>query len=259
MPLITDQGICIRQWDWSETSQTVSIFARETGVIRAIAKGSKRENSRFSGGIEVMTRAEVIANIKSTEGLTLLTAWDLQETFPAARASLSAFYAGMSMLELIHHGLHEHDPHPPLFEALLAALRTLGVPDAAASGVLTLLWTVLTETGHQPEIQRDVVTTAALAPARAYTFNSRLGGLTKDQSTAVAGTFRVRTETVEVLRAVAAGSLVQAVEPAAIHRATRLLTLYFQEVFSCELAAMQQWLGEPTPTGAANEPRRSVP
>src|SRR4051812_20305466 len=71
MAAVTDQAVCIRQWDWSETSQTVSLFGRETGVVRAIAKGSKREHSRFSGGLEVMTRGEMIVHIKAGDSLSL--------------------------------------------------------------------------------------------------------------------------------------------------------------------------------------------
>ena len=43
MPIIADTAICIRCWDFSETSQTVSLVTREHGVVRGLAKGAKRE------------------------------------------------------------------------------------------------------------------------------------------------------------------------------------------------------------------------
>jgi len=240
--MVTDQGVCIRQWDWSETSQTVSIFGRGIGIVRGIAKGAKRENARFSGGLEVMTRGEFIASMKPTEGLTLLTAWDLQETFPAARQSLSAFYAGMTMLDLIHHALREQDPHPDLFDALLVALRGLGSPASDRMSLLKLLWAVLSETGHQPELVRDVVTASELAPARSYAFNARMGGITKDDQGGGQGVWRVRAETVDLLRTVAAGTAAEGADVAGVERATKLLGLYFREVFACELPSMKMWL-----------------
>src|SRR5262245_12470421 len=99
MPPITDQAICIRQWDWSETSQTVSLFSREHGILRAVAKGAKRENARFSGGLEVATRGEIIARIKPGDTLSLLIAWDLQEVFPGTRARLQSFHAAMLLMD----------------------------------------------------------------------------------------------------------------------------------------------------------------
>jgi DNA repair protein RecO len=235
VPPITDQGLCIRVWDWSETSQTVSVFGRQTGVIRAVAKGAKRENARFSGGLEVMTRGEFIASIKNTENMALLTAWDLQETFPAARASLSAFYAGMTMLDLVHHAVKDNDPHPALFDALLASLRELGEADHDRWALLRFLWTVLVESGHQPEVFRDAAG-GELASARSYAFSARLGGLTKDTQQGD-GVWRVRAETVELLRGLAASA--GEGDRAAVERATRLLALYFREVFACELPSMK--------------------
>ena len=45
MPTITDNAICIRRWDYSETSQTVSLLLRNHGVIRGLVKGAKRPGS----------------------------------------------------------------------------------------------------------------------------------------------------------------------------------------------------------------------
>ncbi|MCH7601829.1 MAG: recombination protein O N-terminal domain-containing protein, partial [Planctomycetes bacterium] len=42
MPKIAYYAICIRRWDFSETSQTVSLFTSEAGIIRGLAKGAKR-------------------------------------------------------------------------------------------------------------------------------------------------------------------------------------------------------------------------
>ncbi|MHC4433863.1 MAG: DNA repair protein RecO, partial [Planctomycetota bacterium] len=47
--LTKDMAICIRAVDYSETSQIVTLFARDTGKIGAIAKGSKRPKSKFDG------------------------------------------------------------------------------------------------------------------------------------------------------------------------------------------------------------------
>ena len=239
---VRDEAICIRQWDWSETSQTVSLFCRQTGVIRGIAKGAKRENARFSGGIEVLSRGEVIASVKTQGQLSLLIAWDLLESFPAARASLSAFYAGMTMLDLVHHAVHEHDPHPGLYDALLAALRGLGSAESDRRALLGVLWAVLVETGHQPELRRDVGGSEPLARARSYAFSPRLGGLTPDAG-ARADVWRVRSETVELLRRLEQGAADGQADGASVDRATRLLGRYFREVFACDPPTLQRWLG----------------
>ncbi|MHC4100282.1 MAG: DNA repair protein RecO, partial [Planctomycetota bacterium] len=55
MPPVTDNAICIRRWDYSETSLTVSLFLRNHGVVRGMAKGAKRARGSFEGGIDLLT------------------------------------------------------------------------------------------------------------------------------------------------------------------------------------------------------------
>ena len=61
---LVDQAICIRHWDWSETSQTVSLFCRASGILRGLAKCARRERGSFSGGIDLLARGEVVAVVK---------------------------------------------------------------------------------------------------------------------------------------------------------------------------------------------------
>ncbi|MFN9968750.1 MAG: DNA repair protein RecO, partial [Phycisphaerae bacterium] len=74
MATVMDDAICIRVWDWSETSQTVSLFCRSLGVVRGLAKGSKRQDARFSGGYELFTRGQAGVLITSHDAMATLTA-----------------------------------------------------------------------------------------------------------------------------------------------------------------------------------------
>ena len=145
---IRDEAVCIRHWDWSETSQTVSLFTRDHGIVRGLAKGSKREKAPFSGGIELLTRGEVVAIVRSSGALATITAWDLIDAYPGARRSLRGFYVGCYLLDLVHHAVTDADPHPGLFERLLHALDLVGGQPELA--LLLGQWGVLAETGYTP-------------------------------------------------------------------------------------------------------------
>jgi recombinational DNA repair protein (RecF pathway) len=259
---ISGEGICVRVWDWSETSQTASLLTREFGVVRVIAKGSKREKSDYSGGLEPATCARFTARLKAGEGLSLLTSWDLAEIFPAVRRSLSAFHAALAMMDMIHHALHEQDPHPPVFDALLDGLRSMtGAAHADRCAMLTLASAVLLDTGHGPEIAVDVRTGEPLNEARTLAFYPHLGGLSRDLEDGPRGTpaastshdgerdaglvWRVRAETVTLLRAVRERGYAAAIsgDPASAERALRLLGSYFREVFQCDPPALGAALG----------------
>ncbi len=243
MPSVTDQGVCIRVWDWSETSQTLSLLTRAHGVLRCLAKGSKREHAGFSGGIELLTRGEVVANLRPPDaggGLTLLTAWDLQELFPGARRSLRAFRCAMAQADLVHHAILERDPHPEVFDALVGALRGLDEPGRDLHATARFAWILLERTGHRPELNVDAGTGIALPGQPVYSFDPRRGVLFSDAPDADAGDarWRVRQETVDYLRTLdgkVGGP--RAYPDAVAARALRLLLLYFREASGREAPA----------------------
>src|SRR4029079_6690100 len=88
---ITDQAICLRVTDFSETSQIVGMFTREHGLVPLIAKGSKRtsKKSTMSGPLDLLTSGEVVfVPAKEQRGapangygaqLGTLAAWELAD------------------------------------------------------------------------------------------------------------------------------------------------------------------------------------
>ena len=240
MPIITDTAICIRTWDFSETSQTVSLLTREHGIVRGLAKGAKREKGAFSGGMDVLTRGEVVAIIKPGKDLATITAWHLQELYRVLRRSLAANRAGLYMADLMHHMLVEHDPHPRLFDAFAAALVALEDPSAIEFSLLRLQWTLLVEAGYQPELFHDAQTGGPLpGDAATLAFSAAAGGVVAD--TAAPDRWRVRRETIEVLRRLVANELTHDDDDDAesIRRANRLLAVYFREIIGSEPPAMR--------------------
>ena len=126
-----DQALCIRQWDFSETSQTVSLFGRTLGCLRGLAKGSRRERGSFSGGIDVLTRGEVGVILKRDRELATLTEWDTQETFPRLREDLTAEVESV-LLQMIASG------KMPKGEKLLTSEETAKIERWIAQGARTI-------------------------------------------------------------------------------------------------------------------------
>ncbi|QEG28754.1 DNA repair protein RecO [Gemmata obscuriglobus] len=118
-------AIVTRGTDWSETSRITTLFTREFGKIRALAKGGRRLKSNFDVAFDLLTVCEVVF-IRKASGLELLTEARMNEQFPALRKNLPALYAGYYVAELLAEGLQDYDPHPVLFDAALAILRALG-------------------------------------------------------------------------------------------------------------------------------------
>jgi len=232
VPTVSDQGIVLRAWELSETSQTVSSLLREHGLIRGLAKGARRERSPYSGGFEPTAMGDVTAIIKDNTDLANITEFALRRMCFAARRSLAAHHAAMYLVDLAHHALSPGDPHPRAFDALEAALCSLDEPHAA---IARFAWRLLDESGIAPELLRDAHGGGPLAEEGPLGFDPELSGLTADPGPAGSrpeGPWRVSRATVRAVRAVAAGEDVSG-EPAG--RVARLLTAHWNYVLSRHL------------------------
>ncbi len=252
MPALTDQAIVLRTWDFSETSQTVSLLTRDHGIVRALAKGSRRPRSAFDGGLEILTRGHIAAIVKPTAELATLTEWGLAEIFPHLRTSLTAHRAAFLIVDLVHHLFQPNDPHPRLFDAALDALRALAHDAPSSPTVASFLWCALAEAGYAPTLDRNAITDDPLAPADAFAFSASAGGLIPDPGPASHpdGVWRLRNDTRERLLNISAGAPVDASPPT--HRAARLLTVYTEWIIGRSLASAAAWrqvAGESTDSG----------
>jgi DNA repair protein RecO (recombination protein O) len=251
MPPVADEAICIRQWDWSETSQTALLFSLAHGLLRVLAKGSRRSTHPYSGGLETLSRARIGVIVRPHSELALLTEWDLVETFPALRSSLPVHNAGLFIADVIGHAIHDHDPHPPLYDATVESLRLMQAAPDIPAAMLKFLWSVLVETGYRPVLEADVRTGESLPEAVSYRFAPILGGLLADAPAAADAipphSWRVRHETIDLLRALdstgLAASAAAGADPAAVDRAARLLASYLRHVLGTEPQTMSLVFG----------------
>jgi DNA repair protein RecO (recombination protein O) len=124
--LAKDVAICIRAVDYSETSQIVTFFARATGKISTIAKGSKRPKSAFDGPIEMFSRGKIVFSSSSKEKLATLTEFEQQPTVSGLRNNLFALNCCLFGDELLNSMVDDYDPHHGLFDGFIRFLQDTG-------------------------------------------------------------------------------------------------------------------------------------
>ena len=254
MPRIRDQAICIRQIDWSETSQIVGVLTREHGQVRGLAKGSKRNSpsaiAKFSGGIELLTAGEILAIIRPA-GLATITEWDLQKPYWHLRRNLGAQHLAMYAADLIAALLPEHDPHPATFDELDRLLVSLANPGRPDSDLLRFQCRLLQDIGYEPQLHQNARTGLILPDDPVYLFDPHAGGLLQHDGrlgsdTDDAGPWRVRRETIDALRAgmgVQGDERITGFEDKTIERANKLLCVYIRCILDRDLPTMSVVLG----------------
>jgi DNA repair protein RecO (recombination protein O) len=119
-------ALVVRGTDWSETSRITTLFTREFGKVRALAKGGRRLRSNFEIAFDLLTVCHVVYLRKAHGGLDLLIEAQVAERFPHLRTDRSALNIGYYVAELLSDGTQDYDPHPELFDAAIGTLRVPG-------------------------------------------------------------------------------------------------------------------------------------
>lgn len=155
MPLVSDRCICLRKVEYSETSQILTLFAREHGRVQLIAKGAHRRTkigaSKFDGGVDLLDLGDAVFSHAPERELCPLCEWHLVDGHLELRRNLRAMHLACYAAELVNLLIEEHDPHPELFDRMQQTLQELGTPRLEESFLVFLL-DVLRETGYLPEV-----------------------------------------------------------------------------------------------------------
>ncbi len=233
----------------------VVLLTQTRGKVRGIAKGSRRMSpsgiARFSGGIDLLTAGQVVATTRPSSELAAITEWDLQQNFFQLRRNFRGQRVGMYAADLCNALLADEDPHPVVFGLLRGLLESLcdlpGNVDAPMSkfeaALLGFQWGLLEDLGYKPELAQDVRRGGELERVKTYTFDPTAGGLTREMGIVSGGDWRVRSETVAALRAVASGEDWGEIAPSTLERANRLLCVYVRTILDKELPTMGVVLG----------------
>jgi DNA repair protein RecO (recombination protein O) len=180
MPLASDACICLRKFEYSETSQILTLLSRDHGLLRVIAKGAHRQTkagaSKFDGGIDLLDSGDGVFTDDPARELATLTEWKLRDGHLHLRRALRGLYLGLYGAELIATLFEEHDAHPEVFDRFAAAIPMLET-DRREEHFLSLELDLLQHSGYLPELSRCLNCNAELRNARAAFFSASRGGV----------------------------------------------------------------------------------
>lgn len=170
------EALVIRGSDWSESSRIATLWSREFGKVRGLAKGGRRLRSSFETSLDLLNVVEIVFLRKASGGLDLLTEARVRERFPSLRRDMAAWYAGLYVAELLGDWTQDHDPHPVLYEEALATLRELEPGQSTGPRVAQFELVLLKELGYGPALEHCAACSAEAAGA-GLAFSPARGGV----------------------------------------------------------------------------------
>jgi len=159
MPPTLERALILRTFEFSENSQVVHILTLEEGLIHGIAKGARRLNGAFHGGLDSLTLGTLgVYARRPGAGLRTLASFRVETNFPELRRSLARFDAAEHVRALILSFAREEQEAPLVFELAVAALALIAAADEVAATALALGFEamLLQLSGFFPEVTRCV-------------------------------------------------------------------------------------------------------
>lgn len=168
----------LRVVEFSETSSVVTLFTREFGKVRGLAKGARRLKGPFESALDLLATCRIVFLRKSSDALDLITEARLERRFRPFGRDLACLYAGYYVAELLNELTDDSDPHPELFDVAGETLAALASPGCAV-GPITLRFelSALRLLGHLPLLEACVECGSKLPPSARVSFGLTVGGV----------------------------------------------------------------------------------
>ena len=169
------EGIVLGRRDLGDADRIVTLFTREFGRRRLVARGSRRPASHLAPSIELFNRVRILGVVGSS--LDILSQVEELESHPRLRTDLAAFAAAGWSVELLDGLSEDNEPSLDAYDAVLTFLRGLDLSSDPPELWLTALALILLQLhGYSPELGRCTTCGQPLQPGD-HRFASAAGGV----------------------------------------------------------------------------------
>src|SRR6516165_2357752 len=150
--------------DLGEADRIVTLFSRDEGKIRAVAKGVRRTTSRSAGHLEPFTLSDILLAVGRE--LDVISQADTLESFRAVRESLELSTHAYYLAEVVDLLTEDRQENRPVFDVLVEALRELARSHDIRLVLVAFHLRLLDAVGYRPELRECVTCRTAIQPER---------------------------------------------------------------------------------------------
>lgn len=173
-------SIVLKHQDYGEADRLLTIYTRQKGKLKTIAKGVRKVRSQKGGHLEPFTHASLLLATGRT--WHIVSQAEAQEMFPNLTKDLEILGYASYLVELVDRFTFEEEENPPIFNLLRNSLARLDTGDPPAPLVVRYFEIRLLDLlGFRPELKNCVVTGNEIQPENQY-FSAALGGVVSSQA-----------------------------------------------------------------------------
>ncbi len=193
------EAIVLRHADWGEADRMLTLYTRERGKVRAVAKGARRIRSRKAGHLEPFTR--VVLQLARGRDLLIVTQADTLDAFLPLGADLTKTgYASYAVELLDRFTYEEESENYPVYVLLTEILQRIALEPDPWLALRYYEVRLLDYLGYRPHLFKCANCGKDIQPEDQYFSPSAGGILCPNCGAHVQGVWPISMETLKYLR-----------------------------------------------------------
>ena len=187
MSIVTTEGVVLKTHALGDTSRIVTVYTRDHGLLKLVAKGARKSPSRFGYALEPLSRSRLVFYWKPDRDLHLLSRAEVVDALGSRLTELTRLAHAHAALELVDRLVWGEEPHARLYALLVQALDGCSRAAAGTLPAVTLAFQLqlASELGYRPRLDQCAVDGRPVSQRRA--FSPARGGLLCDACAAREG------------------------------------------------------------------------
>ena len=164
----------LRRTDFGEADRLLTLYTRDFGKIKAVAKGARKPQSRKTGHVELFMRSNFL--FASGRDIAILTQAEMVEPYADLRDDLVRTTYAAYVVELLDRFTVEEDKHAGIFQLLADALGWLTIHEDVLLVARFYELRLLGLAGFRPQLFHCVACGESIEEQDQF-FSAELGGV----------------------------------------------------------------------------------
>ncbi len=147
------EAIVLKTLNHGDTSKIITLYSKEFGRLKLIAKGVRSPKSKAMGLFQPCRHIQVIYYAKSTSDLQLFKSGDLIDGFFGLEEDFDRLTLAQVMVELLDRSVEDQETHPLLFQLIVDSLSRLSRREVSSAEAYWYFHAqLLRELGFRPHV-----------------------------------------------------------------------------------------------------------
>lgn len=158
MSITKTEAIVLKSMKFGDTSRIATLYSKDHGKIKVIAKGIRKPKSRLAGALQTFSHIQIVFYKKRTTEIYLLSQADVIDSHQLLYKDLNRYAFASAALELLDKLITGEEPNPRLFELALSILYLVEkLPEKQLEKAFCYFALSLTDLlGYKPKFDRCV-------------------------------------------------------------------------------------------------------